>query len=172
MENPRDGKLQTSHLLFKEIQMASVNKVILVGNCGRDPEIKYLPSGMAVCDISIATSSKRKDKSGEYVEETQWHRVDVFGKLAAAVKDFVSKGRQVYIEGQLVYDQWIDKSGTARTSPKIKVGFNGKLMLLGKGSVKENAPDNTHPEPEERAGSVSGSGVEIPYKATDDEIPF
>ena len=82
--------------------MASVNKVILVGNCGRDPEVRYAPSGAAICNISIATSSRRKDKSsGETVEDTQWHRVTFYDRLAEIAGEFLKKGRPVYVEGRL-----------------------------------------------------------------------
>ena len=92
--------------------MASVNKVILVGNCGRDPEIRYLPSGQAVANISIATSSKRKDRtSGELVEDTQWHRVQFFDKLAEIVGEYVKKGTPLYVEGRIKYGKYTDQAG-------------------------------------------------------------
>jgi single-strand DNA-binding protein len=91
--------------------MASVNKVILVGNCGRDPEIRYLPSGQAVANISIATSSRRKDKnSGETIEDTQWHRVTFYDRLAEIAGEYVKKGRPVYVEGRLKYGTYVDKT--------------------------------------------------------------
>ncbi len=81
--------------------MASVNKVILVGNCGRDPEIRYLPSGQAVANVSVATSTRRKDKtSGETVEDTQWHRVTFYDRLAEIAGEYVKKGRPIYVEGR------------------------------------------------------------------------
>jgi len=145
--------------------MASVNQVTLVGRVGKDPDIRYTQKGDAIVSFSLATSEKYKDK-----EETQWHRVDVFGKLATLLKDYIVKGKQLYVQGQLVYDNWEDKQGNKRTTAKVKVGFNGQIVLLGdRGEARGAAPANTFPEPEQRAGSASGSGVEIP---ADDEIPF
>jgi single-strand DNA-binding protein len=145
--------------------MASVNQVTLVGRVGKDPDIRYTQKGDAIVSFSLATSEKYKDK-----EETQWHRVDVFGKLATLLKDYIVKGKQLYVQGQLVYDNWEDKQGNKRTTAKVKVGFNGQIVLLGdRGEARGGAPANTFPEPEQRAGSASGSGVEIP---ADDEIPF
>jgi single-strand DNA-binding protein len=91
--------------------MASVNKVILVGNCGRDPEICYLPSGQAVANVSVATSSRRKDKNtGETIEDTQWHRVTFYDRLAEIAGEYVRKGRPIYVEGRLKYGTYVDKA--------------------------------------------------------------
>lgn len=109
--------------------MASVNKVILVGNCGRDPEIRYLPSGGAVANISIATTSRRKDRnSGEFIEETQWHRVTFFERLAEIVGEYVKKGTQVYVEGRLTYRKYTDKDGIEKTATDI---IASEMQLLG-----------------------------------------
>jgi single-strand DNA-binding protein len=83
--------------------MASVNKVILVGNCGRDPEVRYMADGKAVANISIATSSRRKEKDGNVTEDTQWHRVTFYDKLAEIVGEYVKKGKLIYVEGRLKY---------------------------------------------------------------------
>jgi single-strand DNA-binding protein len=109
--------------------MASVNKVILIGNCGRDPEVRYLPSGSAVANVSIATTSRRKDKtSGESVEETQWHRVTFFDRLAEIVGEYVKKGRPIYVEGRLVYRKYTDKDGIEKTATDIVAT---EMQLLG-----------------------------------------
>jgi len=110
--------------------MASVNKVILVGNCGRDPEIRYLPSGQAVANVSVATSTRRKDKnSGETVEDTQWHRVTFYDRLAEIAGEYVKKGRPVYVEGRLKYGTYIDKaSGVEKNTVDI---IATELQLLG-----------------------------------------
>ena len=110
--------------------MASVNKVILVGNCGRDPEIRYLPSGQAVANISIATSSRRKDKnSGETIEDTQWHRVTFYDRLAEIAGEYVKKGRPVYVEGRLKYGSYVDKTtGVEKNTVDI---IATELQLLG-----------------------------------------
>lgn len=109
--------------------MASVNKVILVGNCGRDPEVRYLPSGKATCNISVATSSKRKDKNGEYIEETQWHRVTFFDKLAEIAGQYVKKGSPVYVEGSIKYGKYTDKDGVEKSTVDIVAS---SLQMLGK----------------------------------------
>ena len=109
--------------------MASVNKVILVGNCGRDPEIRYLPSGQAVANVSVATSSRRKDRnSGEMVEDTQWHRVTFYDRLAEIAGEYVKKGRPIYVEGRLKYGKYTDQSGVERNTVDI---IATELQLLG-----------------------------------------
>ena len=109
--------------------MASVNKVILVGNCGRDPEIRYLPSGQAVANVSIATSSRRKNRdTGEVVEDTQWHRVTFYDRLAEIAGEFVKKGRPIYVEGRLKYGKYTDQSGVEKNTVDIVAT---ELQLLG-----------------------------------------
>ena len=109
--------------------MASVNKVILVGNCGRDPEVRYAPSGSAIATVSIATSSKRKDKaSGEMIEDTQWHRVTFYDRLAEIAGEYLKKGRSVYIEGRLKYGKYTDKDGVERNTTDIVAN---EMQLLG-----------------------------------------
>jgi single-strand DNA-binding protein len=110
--------------------MASVNKVILVGNCGRDPEVRYLPSGQAVANVSVATSSRRKDKnSGEMIEDTQWHRVTFYDRLAEIAGEYVKKGRPIYVEGRLKYGVYTDKTtGVEKNTVDI---IATELQLLG-----------------------------------------
>ena len=109
--------------------MASVNKVILVGNCGRDPEIRYLPSGQAVANVSIATSSRRKDKNtGESIEDTQWHRVTFYDRLAEFAGEYVKKGRPIYVEGRLKYGKYTDQAGIEKNTVDI---IATELQLLG-----------------------------------------
>lgn len=110
--------------------MASVNKVILVGNCGRDPEIRYLPSGQAVANVSVATSSRRKDRnSGETIEDTQWHRVTFYDRLAEIAGEYVKKGRSIYVEGRLKYGTYVDKAtGVEKNTVDI---IATELQLLG-----------------------------------------
>ena len=110
--------------------MASVNKVILVGNCGRDPEIRYLPSGQAVANISIATSSRRKDKNtGESIEDTQWHRVTFYDRLAEIAGEYVKKGQPIYVEGRLKYGKYTDQAGVEKNTVDI---IATEMQLLGK----------------------------------------
>ena len=109
--------------------MASVNKVILIGNCGRDPEIRYLPSGQAVANLSIATTSRRKDRtSGETVEDTQWHRVTFYDRLAEIAGEYVKKGRPIYVEGRLKYGKYTDQSGVEKNTVDI---IATEMQLLG-----------------------------------------
>ena len=108
--------------------MASVNKVILVGNLGRDPEIRYLPSGDPVANITIATSSKYKGKDGNMVEETEWHRITFFGKLAEIVGQYLKKGRPVYVEGRLKTRKYTDKDGVEKYATDIVAN---EMQLLG-----------------------------------------
>ncbi|MGF1750253.1 single-stranded DNA-binding protein [Vibrio cionasavignyae] len=110
-----------------------VNKVILVGNLGNDPEIRYMPNGGAVANITIATSESWRDKAtGEQREKTEWHRVALFGKLAEVAGEYLRKGSQVYIEGQLQTRKWQDQSGQDRYTTEVVVqGFNGVMQMLG-----------------------------------------
>ena len=109
--------------------MASVNKVILVGNCGRDPEIRYLPSGQAVANVSVATSTRRKDKNtGESIESTEWHRVTFYDRLAEIAGEYVKKGRPIYVEGRLKYGKYTDQAGVEKNTVDIVAT---ELQLLG-----------------------------------------
>jgi len=113
--------------------MASVNKVILIGNVGKDPETRYLPDGGAVSNLSVATSESWKDKSGAKQEKTEWHRVSFFGKLAEIVAEYVKKGSPINIEGRLQTRKWQDKDGTDKYSTEI---IADRMQMLGSGSEK------------------------------------
>ena len=109
--------------------MASVNKVILVGNCGRDAEVRYMPSGQPVANVSLATTSRRKDKtSGEMIDDTQWHRITFYERLAEVARDYVKKGRAIYVEGRLKYGKYTDQAGVERNTVDI---IATELQLLG-----------------------------------------
>jgi single-strand DNA-binding protein len=108
--------------------MASVNKVILVGNLGRDPETRYMPDGGAITNISIATTSTWKDKSGEKQEATEWHRVAFFGKLAEIAGEYLKKGSQVYVEGKLRTRKWQDKDGQDKYTTEV---IADAMQMLG-----------------------------------------
>ena len=109
--------------------MASVNKVILIGNCGRDPEVRYTPSGTAICNVSVATSSRRKDKaSGESIEDTQWHRVTFYDRLAEIAGEYLKKGKPVYIDGRLKSGKYTDKDGSERKTVDIVAE---QMQMLG-----------------------------------------
>ena len=108
--------------------MASVNKVILIGNLGRDPETRYMPEGGAITNISIATTDKWKDKNGEMQEKTEWHRVAFFGKLAEIAGEYLKKGSQVYVEGRLQTRKWQDKDGADKYTTEIVANV---MQMLG-----------------------------------------
>ena len=99
--------------------MASFNKIVIVGYLGRDPEIRYTPQGMAVCNFSIATTERRKDKSGEFQDATTWFRVTVWGKQAESANQYLSKGRQVFVEGRLRQEEFTGQDGSKRTSLEV-----------------------------------------------------
>lgn len=145
--------------------MASVNKVILVGNCGRDPEIRYLPSGGAIANISIATTSRRKDKAtGDYIEETQWHRVTFFERLAEIAGEFVKKGSPLYVEGRLTYRKYTDKDGVEKQSTDI---IATEMQLLGSKDRQEpQAPRPSHDAAKARQApkqDAEGFDPDIPF---------
>ena len=108
--------------------MASVNKVIIVGNLGRDPETRYMPEGGAITNISVATTEKWKDKNGEMQEKTEWHRVAFFGKLAEIAGEYLKKGSQVYVEGRLQTRKWQDKDGQDKYMTEIVAN---QMQMLG-----------------------------------------
>ena len=156
--------------------MASVNKVILVGNCGRDPEIRYLPSGQAVANISIATSSKRKDKtSGEYIDDTQWHRVTFYDRLAEIAGEYVKKGRPVYVEGRLKYGKYTDKDGIEKNTVDI---IATELQLLGgregasSGGDEGAAPRQNSYSNASKSDQVTKPAAKTGFDDMDDDIPF
>src|SRR5262252_8285770 len=153
--------------------MASVNKVILVGNLGRDPETRYAPEGGAITNISVATTETWKDKaSGEKQERTEWHRVVFFNRLAEIAGEYLKKGSQVYVEGSLRTRKWQDKEGQDRYTTEIVADA---LQLLGsRGGAGE--PMTTR-EPSESAGSASSQPAAKKAPAgglseMDDDIPF
>jgi single-strand DNA-binding protein len=159
--------------------MASVNKVILVGNCGRDPEVRYAPSGAAICNISIATSSRRKDKaSGESIEDTQWHRVTFYDRLAEIAGEFLKKGRPVYVEGRLKYGKYTDKDGIERNTVDIvatemqllggREGGTGGGDDMGGGAPARSAPAQRSAPAAKPAPAKSATS----FDDMDDDIPF
>jgi single-strand DNA-binding protein len=168
---------------FKETNMASVNKVILIGNCGRDPEIRYLPSGQAVANISIATTSRRKDRtSGETVEDTQWHRVTFYDRLAEIAGEYVKKGRPIYIEGRLKYGKYTDQAGVEKNTVDI---IATEMQLLGSregmggpsGGDEEGGAPARRPAaaPRPAASAPAGKPAAKPasgFDDMDDDIPF
>jgi single-strand DNA-binding protein len=152
--------------------MASVNKVILIGNLGRDPEIRYTQSGEPIANFTLATNEVWNDKSGQKQERTEWHRVEVFGKTAQVVRDYLTKGRQVYLEGSIRYEEWTDKDGNKRNTTRVRVsGPGSRLVLLGGrgegpggGGSRGGGPSGGGPAPEPPPADD--------FQASDDDVPF
>ncbi|MBP3998244.1 single-stranded DNA-binding protein [Pseudomonas koreensis] len=164
-----------------------VNKVILVGTCGQDPEVRYLPNGNAVTNLSLATSEKWTDKqTGQKVERTEWHRVSLFGKVAEIAGEYLRKGSQVYIEGKLQTREW-EKDGIKRYTTEIVVDMQGTMQLLGgrpqqgdqQGGNQQQAPRQQAPRPQQsqQQSRPAPQQQAVPQPAPDfdsfdDDIPF
>jgi single-strand DNA-binding protein len=154
--------------------MASVNKVILIGNVGRDPETRYMPSGDAIVNLSLATTDTWKDKNGEKQERTEWHRVAFFGKTAEIAGQYLRKGSQVYIEGRLQTRKWTDKEGQERYTTEIVAD---RMQMLGSRGGGGDAPMDREPapaaRPEQRPASPPQGGTGAKgFDDIDDDIPF
>jgi single-strand DNA-binding protein len=146
-----------------------VNKVILVGNLGRDPELSYLPSGQSVAKFSLATTRAYKDKSGELKEETEWHNIVAWGKLGEICAQYLAKGRQAYVEGRIQTRTWEGRDGNKRTS--VEIVAENVQMLGGRGEGASEARSSRAP-----GGEAVSHGEEpqesVPPEITDDDIPF
>lgn len=148
-----------------------VNKVILIGHLGQAPEIRYMPSGGTVANLTLATSESWRDKqSGEMREKTEWHRVVIFGKLAEVASEYLKKGSQIFVEGSLQTRKWQDQSGQDRYTTEVIVNIGGSMQMLGNGNSNNNS---------NQAGNKSTSSpnqqhsnqIEPPMDF-DDDIPF
>jgi single-strand DNA-binding protein len=156
--------------------MASVNKVIVVGNLGADPETRFLPSGEAVTNIRVATTDKWKDKaSGEMKEATEWHRISFFGRLAEVAGEYLKKGSQVYIEGSLRTRKWQDKEGQDRYSTEIR---GDVMQMLGRregGGEPRSEPGEMRSERAEKPAAAKPAAAKKPagkFDDMEDDIPF
>ena len=157
-----------------------INKVILVGNLGNDPEMKYTQGGMAVCSLSLATTSVRKDRDGNQVERTEWHRVKLFGKLGEIAGEYLKKGRQVYIEGSIRYDKFTGQDGVEKYFTDIVAD---EMQMLGGGGgegggggggrsdrpARQSAPRQ---ESAPRRESAAAKSSDFDADFADDDIPF
>ena len=174
--------------------MASVNKVILIGNCGRDAEVRHLPSGQPVANVSLATTTRRKDRNtGEMVEDTQWHRITFYERLAEVARDYVKKGRAIYVEGRLKYGKYTDNQGVERNTVDIiatdltllggnrEGGEGGGYQGGGGGGAYQQRPAAPRPAPAPTppaapAGNTYGGQGAAPaaggFDDMDDDIPF
>lgn len=146
-----------------------VNKVILIGHLGNDPEIRYMPSGGAVANLTLATSESWRDKqTGEMKEKTEWHRVVIFGKLAEIAGEYLRKGSQIYIEGSLQTRKWQDQSGQDRYSTEVVVNISGSMQMLGgNGGNQAGSQKPQQQQPTQQSPQYS----EPPMDFSDD-IPF
>lgn len=168
-----------------------VNKVILIGNLGQDPEVRYMPNGGAVTNITLATSESWRDKqTGEMKEKTEWHRVVIFGKLAEIAGEYLKKGSQVYIEGSLQTRKWQDQSGQERYTTEVVVNIGGSMQMLGgRSGGGDNASQGGgwgQPQQPQQSQQFSGGGNPRPAQQQaaaapqsneppmdfDDDIPF
>ncbi|MBI2353878.1 MAG: single-stranded DNA-binding protein [Deltaproteobacteria bacterium] len=141
--------------------MASLNKVMLIGNLGKDPEVRYTPSGQAVASFNLATSEKFKNKSGEWEDRTEWHRVTLWARLAEIAGEYLSKGKTVYIEGRLQTRKWQDNSGNDRYTTEI---VGEKMQMLSPKGERRGGDAGSEP-------ATGGGGYEEP-PFQDDDIPF
>ncbi|HEX7435487.1 MAG TPA: single-stranded DNA-binding protein [Caldimonas sp.] len=162
--------------------MASVNKVIIIGNLGRDPEVRYTPNGAAVCNVSVATTRTWKNKdSGDKVEETEWHRVVFYDRLAEIAGEYLKKGRSVYVEGRLKTRKWQDKDGAEKYSTEI---IAEEMKMLGGregmgGGAEEGGGASSYGERQAPASRPAGAAAAKPaaksstgFDNMDDDIPF
>jgi single-strand DNA-binding protein len=140
--------------------MRGVNKVILIGNLGRDPEIRYTKDGKAVATLNLATTETWNDQNGQRQERTEWHRVVLWGKQAEVAKEYLSKGKQVFIEGRIQTRSWDDREGNKRYTTEVKA--DQMIMLGGRGE----------PSAREAAASTGVGPEEPPFQASDEDVPF
>ncbi|MDZ5741161.1 single-stranded DNA-binding protein [Pseudomonas asiatica] len=160
--------------------MRGVNKVILVGTCGQDPEVRYLPNGNAVTNLSLATSEAWTDKqTGQKVEKTEWHRVVLFGKVAEIAGEYLRKGSQCYIEGKLKTREW-EKDGIKRYSTEVHVDINGTMQLLGGRPDNKGGGQQQQRQPQQQMQQSRQQQRQAPQQSQqsappdnfDDDIPF
>src|SRR4051794_7690920 len=149
--------------------MGSVNKVILVGNLGRDAEMRFTPGGAAVATLNLATTEVWNDKGGQKQEKTEWHRIVLWGKTAESLNEYLTKGKQIYVEGRLQTRQWDDKDGNKRYTTEIR---GDRIVLLGGGGGGGGGARQAT-----RSAGAAASGAEDPMgepvsELTDDDIPF
>lgn len=147
--------------------LMSFNKITLVGNLGRDPELRYTPQGTPVCSFTMATNEKRKDKSGEFQDQTTWFRVTLWGRQAETASQYLTKGRPVYIEGRLRMEEWTDRDGKQRYT--LEVHATDMQFIGGRSDEASGGGGGGRPEPSRppRNGGEAG-----PSEIEDDDIPF
>ena len=149
--------------------MSSVNKVILLGRIGRDPEVRYLPNGDAVANLALATSETWKDKQGEKQEKTEWHRVSFFGRLAEVCGEYVKKGSMLYIEGAISTRKYTDKDGVEKFATEIK---GREMQMIGPRQGIEGSAPSQAPRPAPRPATAPAPRAASGFDDMDDSIPF
>jgi single-strand DNA-binding protein len=150
--------------------MGSVNKVILVGNLGRDAELKFTPSGFPISSFSLATTDRRKDKDNTWQEKTEWHRIKLLGKQAESLQDYLKKGKQIYVEGRLETRSWDDKDGQKKYMTEIVAD---RIQLLGSGGGGGRGGSSSRDEdPYGGDDPSTGGGGGGSSELSDDDIPF
>jgi single-strand DNA-binding protein len=149
----------------------SFNKIIIVGNLGRDPELRYTPQGTAVCNFSVATNERRRDKAGEQQDVTTWFRVNAWGRQAENVSKYLSKGRRVYVEGRLHVEEWTDRDGKQRYTLEVNAS---DVQFLDSAADVEGIPvrQSEQAAPSSSRGASGGGGRSSEPEIEDDEIPF
>ncbi|MEW6128641.1 MAG: single-stranded DNA-binding protein [Acidobacteriota bacterium] len=164
--------------------MASFNKITIVGYLGRDPEIRYSPQGTAICDFSVATTERRKDRAGELQEVTTWFRVSLFGRQAEIAHQYLAKGRQVYVEGTLSQREWTDQNGATRTSLEVRgtdIQFISPISeneqpqaAVAKAGVSENRQTTVTERKSQSSGNTRANPARQANRVqfNEDEIPF
>lgn len=152
----------------------SLNKVQIIGNLGRDPEVRHTSDNRAIANLTLATSESWEDKAGQKQEKTEWHRVVVFGKLAEIVEKYLKKGDSVYFEGKLQTRKWTDKDGQERYTTEVVVDRGGQMVMLGKssGGRGASAPDDSSYGDSAPANGSMNSAKVSSEPAFDDDIPF
>ena len=151
----------------------SFNKITIIGNLGRDPELRYTPQGNAVCDFSVAVNDRKRDKAGEWQDVTTWFKITFWGKQAENASKYISKGRQVYIEGRLQLEEWTDRDGNNRFTLAVQGSELQFLGERGEGVENNSTGDNSFSTPTSNSGSNEEfSGQTTSSAADEDDIPF
>ena len=149
--------------------MRGVNKVILVGNLGRDPEVRYIKDGTAVANLRIATSENWNDANGQKQERTEWHRIVAWGKLAEIAKEYMTKGKQIYVEGRLQTRSWDDREGNKRYTTEVRAD---QILMLGTRGDSGGARDVPSSPDSPDSPDSQPQPPDQPFQATDEDVPF
>ena len=151
----------------------SYNKITIIGNLGRDPELRYTPQGDAVCDFSVAVNDRKRDKAGEWQDVTTWFKVTLWGKKAESASKYLTKGRKAYVEGRLQMEEWTDRDGNTRHTLAIQGSEVQFLDGRGESGDSESSAENSYSSTaSSNSASTDNFSQETKSTATDDDIPF